>query len=201
MPNVCVFGDSIAWGSWDPVGGGWAGRLREAGCTRQTDHCNPRTGDYTAVLNCSVNGNKIADLLARFDGEASARDAAAIVLAIGLNDVPHDGYSGTTPEAFELAYGDLIARAKNYANDIVAVTPINVDESRSEHDYRNTDIAILVEVIARCAADADLPVVNVFGLMTPDDLHPDGLHPGAQGHEKLFRAIGPVLFGLPSLND
>lgn len=75
------------------------------------------------------------------------------------------------------------------------VTPTNVDEARSEHDYRNADISALVEVIEKCAGDAGLPVVNIFGTLTPEDLHPDGLHPGADGHEKLFRTIEPVVFG------
>ncbi len=58
----------------------------------------------------------------------------------------------------------------------------------------------IVDVIEKCASKFNLPIVNVFGLMTSDHLRPDGLHPGVDGHEELFRAIAPVVFGLPALN-
>lgn len=199
MSRVCIFGDSITWGSWDPSGGGWVGRLREAGCNR-TDLSDPDYGYYTAVYNCGISGDKLADVLARFDVEATAREPRVIVLAIGINDVPHSGYLGTSLDDFSRGYVELIAKAKAHAKDVVVVTPTNVDESRSEHDYRNADISTLVEIVEKCARDAGLPVVNVFGMLTPEDLHPDGLHPGADGHEKLFRAIEPVVFGLSALN-
>jgi len=59
------------------------------------------------------------------------------VLAIGINDVPHNDYSGTLSEDFARGYNELIAKAKNHAKDVVVVTPTNVDESRSEHDRTN----------------------------------------------------------------
>ena len=193
MSRVCIFGDSITWGSWDPTGGGWVGRLREAGCDR-TDRSNPNYGEYIAVYNCGISGNKIADVLGRFDVEARSREPAIIVLAIGINDIPHDGYPGTPPADFQRAYEELIAKAKRYATGVVLVTPTNVDESRSEHEYKNADIAELVEVVEQCGIDHALPVVNVFGLLTSEDLHPDGLHPGPGGHQKLYERIAPVVW-------
>lgn len=199
MSRVCVFGDSISWGSWDPAGGGWVGRLREAGCNR-LDPSDLDYVEYVAVYNCGISGNKLADVLVRFDVETRAREADAVVIAIGINDVPRSNYFGTTPEDFTRGYVDLIAQARTHVNDIVLVTPTNVDESRHQHDYRNADISRLVDAVEKCASEAGLPVVNVFGLMTPEDLDPDGIHPGPGGHDKLFRHIGPVVFGLPSLN-
>jgi lysophospholipase L1-like esterase len=200
MSRVCIFGDSITWGSWDPSGGGWVGRLREAGCNR-ADLSDPEYGEYTAVYNCGISGDKIADVLGRFDVEARFREPAAIVIAIGINDVPHNDYPGTAPADFRVSYGDLIAKAKQYATDMALVTPTNVDEARSEHEYKNADIAALVEVVEGCGNEHHLPVVNVFGHLTPEDLHPDGLHPGVDGHKKLYERIAPVVFGLPSLNS
>lgn len=200
MARVCVFGDSIAWGRWDPAGGGWVGRLFEAGCNR-TDLSQSSGGTFTAVYNCGISGDRLADVSARLDVEARARQPAAVVLAIGINDVPHDDYAGTTPADFRRGFVELIDRASSYADDMVIVTPTNVDESRSEHDYRNADIAELSEATEGCAREAAIEVVNVFGLMTPADLEPDGLHPGANGHEKLFRAIAPIVFALASLNE
>jgi lysophospholipase L1-like esterase len=199
MARICIFGDSISWGSWDPSGGGWANRLREVGCNRldlsEPDH----DWDYAAVYNCGICGDKLADVLRRFDVEAEARQPTVVILAIGINDIPHGDHRGTPPDDFARGYVELIAKAKRFTQDVILVTPTNVDEARSEHDYRNADISALAEVVEKCAGDAGLPLVKAFGTLTPEDLHPDGLHPGPAGHEKLFRAIEPVVFGLSAL--
>jgi lysophospholipase L1-like esterase len=174
------------------MGGGWVGRLREAGCNH-ADSLDPEAGEYMAVYNCGISGDKIADLLARIDAEAQVREPSVIVLAIGINDVPHGNYSGTSSDDFETAYNELINKAKRYADVVIVVTPTNVDESRQEHDYRNGDIEHLVAVVRACADRFDLPIVDVFGSLTNEELWPDGLHPGPDGHEKLYAAIAPTI--------
>ncbi len=195
MSRVCVFGDSITWGSWDPRRGGWVGRLREAGCLRE-DLSNPEQGTYTAVYNCGISGDKLSDVLTRFDVEAMARQPAAVVIAIGINDIPHDDHPGTPAEEFRRGYERLVTKARSIASDVVLVTPTNVDETRSEHAYRNADIAVLAEVVRSVAGAQQLPLVDVFGLMTPQDLEPDGLHPGEEGHARLHAALEPSFLGL-----
>lgn len=197
VSRVCVFGDSIAYGSWDPEGGGWVGRLRTAGC-RRVDRSDPNFDPYTAIYNCGIAGNRVGDVLARFDVEAAAREAHVVVIAIGINDVPHQGKSGTPIAVFRDHYATLVARACAVASDVLLVTPTNVDETRSEHNHRNTDIATVVDCVETIAADLSLPLVRVFGVLTADDLH-DGLHPNSAGHEKLAQAIIPVVFALPAL--
>ncbi len=195
MSRVCVFGDSITWGSWDPLNGGWVGRLRQAGC----EHVNPLDGDYVSVYNCGIGGDRVRDVLARFDVEAAARMPVAIVIAIGINDVPRDGGPGTAPEEFRSQFVELIRKARRFTRDIVVVTPTNVDESRSEHDYRNADIELLAREIRNVANERHLPLVETYGVLTNEDLEPDGLHPGSEGHEKLFQLIAPTVFALPTL--
>ncbi len=164
------------------------------------DLSDPEQGTYTAVYNCGVSGDKLSDVLARFDVEAAARRPAVILLAIGINDVPHDDHPGTTPEEFRRGYEQLVAKALEVAREVVLVTPTNVDESRSEHEYRNDDIADLVGIIRAIGGVAKLPVIDVFGLLTPADLEPDGLHPAEHGHERLYAAIEATVFGLRALN-
>jgi lysophospholipase L1-like esterase len=59
----------------------------------------------------------------------------------------------------------------------------------------------LAHVVGECGRVAELPVVDVFGLMSPEDLLSDGLHPNVSGHEKLYRLIAQVIFAAPSLGD
>jgi lysophospholipase L1-like esterase len=190
--RICIFGDSIVWGAFDSSGLGWVGHLREAGFQQRDLHA----GDYLAVYNCGVGGDKVSDVLARFDGEVDARQPDAIALAIGINDVSHDDYPGTSESDFTKRYTSLLDKACDRAATVVAITPTNVDEDRPEHDYRNEHIAILAGLVKDCAARRNVPVIDVFGAMTPGDLSPDGLHPGYAGHEKLFNLIKPRVFSL-----
>jgi lysophospholipase L1-like esterase len=172
------------------------GRIAEAGLRRK----DPRTGDHVATYNCGVGGDRVSNVLDRFEQEAHARNPAAIVIAIGINDARHDEYPGTSNDEFTRVYGELIDMALTRAEDVMAMTPTNVDENRPEHDYRNGDIAVLASAVKACAASRRVKVVDVFGSMSPADLSPDGLHPGGEGHQKLFDVIAPAVFALPSLN-
>lgn len=62
--NICVFGDSIAFGKYDPCGG-WAARLAEFLEAR----CLAKKGDEFFVYNLSISGNHTGDILARFETE------------------------------------------------------------------------------------------------------------------------------------
>jgi lysophospholipase L1-like esterase len=196
VARICVFGDSITWGSWDPVDGGWVGRLRRRGFATQWN------GDFLAVYNCGVGGDKLADLLARFEAEAMARQPDAIVLAIGINDVAHDDYPGTPDDQLSAGFDRLVGLSKGVVGPNVALlSPTNVDEDRSEHDYRNPDIDRVRQIAGETAVQLRVPFVDVFGLMNAQDLEPDGLHPGPSGHEKLYEAVRPAIFGLPILRE
>jgi len=60
--RICVFGASIAWGAWDPDGGGWVTRLRRYF----------EINDYDIeVYNLGVSGNTTKDLLKRFKTNVS----------------------------------------------------------------------------------------------------------------------------------
>jgi lysophospholipase L1-like esterase len=75
--TICLFGDSITWGAWDPERGGWGARLRSYFETNNIE---------VNVYNCGVSGNNTDDLLQRFKVEATARKPNIIIFAIGIND-------------------------------------------------------------------------------------------------------------------
>ena len=66
-------------------------------------------------FNRGVSGNKIPDLVARWDADALALKPDVLSLLIGINDYWHTktlGYKGTTAE-FESGLGALLARTKS----------------------------------------------------------------------------------------
>jgi len=84
MIKIFIFGDSIAYGAWDPEGG-WVERLRQSvfATTR---------GEYnrgTFLYNLSIVGETTAELRRRFPTEFATRQPEPgdlIVFATGIND-------------------------------------------------------------------------------------------------------------------
>lgn len=189
--SIVVFGDSITWGAWDTEGGGWVGRLWRAAYEHQV-----RTGEWREVYNLGVAGNRVADVLARFDSEIAARPPTQIILAVGINDSKRSGIAGTSFEDFERDCCALLDRAISVSPDVLVVGLTNVDEARREHNFVNEHVAELNAVIEVLADNAGLQFVDVFGSLTSKDLEPDGLHPGPSGHQKIFEAVLPLIGSL-----
>jgi hypothetical protein len=68
MQKIFLFGDSIAYGAWDPEGG-WVERLRQWLFVTTRDEYNLGTFLY----NLSIVGDTTTDLLKRFTTEIEAR--------------------------------------------------------------------------------------------------------------------------------
>ena len=191
MPRICIFGDSITWGSYDLEKGGWVERLK-------VDSMNSTEGE-TAVYNVGISGDKVGDVLRRFDAEMKARRTEVvqlIVLAIGINDSPHGDYEGTDLGEFEQSFRNLIGMANDYSGKLIIVTPTNVDDFHPAQTYKkrkDLEIKKYVDIIIKITKENKLPLVDVFGLMTKEDLKIDGLHPLASGHEKIYQEVKKVI--------
>jgi lysophospholipase L1-like esterase len=149
------------------------------------------------VHNSGIGGNRLSDVSGRIVAEASTLKPDVIVLAVGINDIPSNVYEGTDPQQFAEQFTELLKTARQHSKDVVVVTPTNVDEKRKEHQYKNADIARVRDIEIECAQKMSVPVIDAFGLMNEQDLRPDGLHPGPEGHAKLFQTIAPALFNRP----
>jgi acyl-CoA thioesterase-1 len=94
MHKIGVWGDSIAWGSADDEQGGWVSRLRQ--------YVDNEHESGPTVYNLSVRGDKVKDVLKRFNREYKAIRPETVILAIGINDSPHRYYTKGTPlDVFE----------------------------------------------------------------------------------------------------
>ena len=78
--NICIWGDSIAYGAWDSAGG-WADRLRVYLHGREIDS---RFEDYYWVYNLGIPGETSSDLAKRFEAELLPRTPHVALFAIGI---------------------------------------------------------------------------------------------------------------------
>jgi acyl-CoA thioesterase I len=207
MHKIFIFGDSIAYGAWDPAGG-WVERLRRwlFGTTQ---------GDYnvgTFLYNLSVVGETTADLLKRFTPELEARQHGdIIVFAAGINDAQLvNGRQIATPADVCANVRALIQRARACAPLLCWVGLTPVDEARTtplpwmpERAYRNATIAVFDAAIKQTAAAEAIPYIDLFHAWSADKAYAqlllDGIHPNAAGHEQIYERLKAFL--LESTDD
>jgi len=196
--TVCIFGDSITWGQYDPEGGGWAQRLRH-----HLENTWPRRFE-TFVLG--VPGDDTNDLLRRFQVECEARQPDIIVFAIGANDAQGIGqecWARVDMLSFEANLRKLLVAARQFTDDITFVGLTAVDEAvivqrpgKEPVDFSNTRIALRDTAIWNICNAEKIPYIEVRHLLEPKDLD-DGVHPTSVGHEKLFKKIMAELPWVP----
>ena len=183
--TICIFGDSIAWGAWDPENGGWVVRLRRYF----------EMNDYNiAVYNQGIAGDSTEDLLKRFKGECIAREPQTIIFAIGINDsqcINSKDNPRVSLEKFQNNLVELINQAKNFSDRILFIGLTKVEDGQF---YNNENIAKYNSVIEKVSAEYKLPFLNLFDLLETGDLY-DGLHPNTKGHEKMFLGAKEFLVG------
>jgi acyl-CoA thioesterase-1 len=185
--EIAAWGDSITYGENDSEGLGWVGRLRKSF----------PVDDYVGVYNRGVCGDTSEGLLKRFSVEASSIETDKILFAIGINDskFPEGQNINKVPlDTFKENLLKLIQQARKFTSDIYIVSATKVDESslQSKSRFLNTEILKYNEVLKETAQNENLKYIDVFNLLSPEDLY-DGLHPNANGYEKLYILIQKTL--------
>jgi len=187
--RICVFGDSISQGYSDYNEGGWINRLRK--------HLD--LSDYDiSVFNLGVSGDNTFDLLRRFEVEVKARMPWLIIFAIGINDSQYIN-SKDNPRVplddFNKNLLKLKGLAEQFTKNIIFIGLTKVDESKvmpipwsTTKYYDNKNIKVYDLAIKNFCKENNLPFIEMFDLLDNEDLE-DGLHPNAQGHEKMFQRV------------
>lgn len=183
--NIGVWGDSITHGSCDEEALGWVGRIRKA----------LPTDDYNHIYNFGICGDTSDDLIARLDVELAAIHPEKVIFSIGINDSKFPEGSDThlvSLEKYEQNLSELIEKTKTYTKAITIVGATRVDDEwRSARGSRfmNEEIAKFNEVMKTVAVDNNLDYIDVFETLDPTIDLADGLHPNAQGYQKMFEVI------------
>ena len=178
MPNISIFGDSIAYGLSDNERGGWVERLK---------NYLVLSGKKYEVYNFSVSGDDTEELLNHFKKECEISKPDKVIFAIGINDSCYDY------EDFKKNLDTLIKEAVKWTKDIVFVGLTSVDESKVEPvshrlSYNNKTINKFDQTIKDFAKKNHFKFIDMQNVLDNDDL-PDGLHPSANGHQKMFEVI------------
>ncbi len=186
--EIGAWGDSITYGACDSEALGWVGRILKSFSI----------DDDVSVYNRGICGDTTEDLLARFEVEAKSIKPNVIIFAIGINDSKYPVGSEENrviPDKFKKNMQVLVERARMYTDKIFIIGSTKVDESAIESTvsrFTNEQIKLYNNLLKECAKNESLSFVDVFNVLDKSDLC-DGLHPNAQGYEKLAQSIGVAL--------
>lgn len=198
---ISIFGDSITYGAADYKEGGWVIRLRH--------FLDTNSNESITVYNHGVCGDNSDSLLERFKPECVSRQPNVIILAIGINDSQYVN-TKDTPRVSLQKYEDnltkLMTQARGFTDKVVCIGITKVDESKTApipwdptKYYDNENIAKYNASAEKMCQQTNVPFINLFDLLEPSDLE-DGLHPNAQGHQKMFVRIKEALYRLYGKN-
>jgi len=187
--NICIFGDSIAWGANDYEKGGWVERLKS--------YCLKNKEDVH-VYNLGISGDDTDGLFKRFELEAAARDPNLIIFAIGINDshyIENKDNNKVSLNAFEKNISKLAEIAQKFTDKIIFIGLTRVDETKmmptpwdAGSYYDNQSIEKYDAIVKEFCEKNGLNYISMKGVTETADLE-DGLHPNSKGHEKMFRTV------------
>lgn len=202
MPQILIFGDSIAYGAWDKEGG-WAERLKIFSNKKSIES---NLEFYCSIYNLAIDGDVSDGIVERFKKETERRlleKETIFIFEVGINDscfINNTENFLVTIKNFETNVQKLISGSKIFSDKIIFLGLTPVDEkktipyiaSSTGKSYKNEFIKKYNDTVKNICAKNKIhfiDILNEFEKENYTDLLEDGLHPNTKGHEKIFKII------------
>lgn len=150
-------------------------------------------------INRGISGNRIEDLLHRYEEDFLAVQPGFISLMIGINDTWHDFPDNNTPtETFALSYELLLQKLKrDLPNTKLLILEQFAMLSHPERSDWGKDLKQkrkITKHLAETYADYYIPLFDIFSNaekegFTLEELAADGVHPAPIGHSLIAAEI------------
>ena len=154
------------------------------------------------MLNCSISGNRVTNLLARWKKDCSNLHPDVISILIGVNDVWHElpQQEGVDAESFEEAYRVLLRYTKRMLLEtklilLGAYLTHGTATDGTQRDGFYKELALRNAITRRLAAEFGsefLDLQKIFNeaceMLSPEHWTQDGVHPTAVGHRLIANA-------------
>lgn len=148
------------------------------------------------VINRAISGNKVNDLLNRFDKDFKEVNPDNLILLIGVNDTWHDFPNNKTDEVFEKEYDLLLYKIKNEMNCHVLLMEPFIIGYKEEYTIMRKDLLGKIEVIRRLCKKYGHEYItfeNDFAevLVSEDEelYSKEGIHPNELGYILMAKKI------------
>lgn len=195
------FGDSITYGEYDGVFGGWVDILKRYALQQFHEGSNE-----LILFNLGIGGETTEGLLKRMPHEMAARNSEEgniIFIGYGANDLAiKNGSQLVTSERFKDNMKTAVRHAKQYSSNIylVSILPFSqkVDgtETATGKLRINTDVLKYNQILKDIAAENALHYIDFYNAFVRDKeilLSADGVHPNEKGYGIMAETAIPII--------
>ncbi len=201
MKYGLFFGDSITYGEYDGVFGGWVDILKKYALQKYNE------GSQELILyNLGIGGETTEGLVKRISHEMEARNSAEgniVFIGYGANDLAmKNGIQMVEPELFKANIITAVQKAKSYAEAIylISILPIsaNIDGITVASGKRRSTTEILQynQILQEVANEYHLNYLDFYSGFVQDKellLSRDGVHPNEKGYGIMAEMAIPVI--------
>ena len=150
-------------------------------------------GSGVKFINRGISGNRVADLLDRYEKDFKSLNPDLVSILIGINDTwrRYDRNDPTSADLFENRYRTLLTRLKqDFPNAIIVMIEPFLLGSIPERNLWREDLDPKIQAVRSLAkelADIYIPMDGIFVRYTVEgtkeaDMAADGVHPTPLGH-------------------
>lgn len=155
-------------------------------------------------INKGISGNRVIDLLERYEDDFKAINPDFISILIGINDTwrRYKNNDPTSTESFEKSYRELLANIKKDMPSckILMIEPFVLNSLPDRRAWRE-DLDPKINVVRELAkefADYYLPLDGILAKTEVEkynckELAPDGVHPSELGHNVIAEEYMNIL--------
>ncbi|WNI38078.1 GDSL-type esterase/lipase family protein [Chryseobacterium sp. SG20098] len=196
------FGDSITYGEYDGVFGGWVDILKRYALQK----FHEGNGDELILFNLGIGGETTEGLLKRIPHELAARNSAdgnIVFLSYGANDLAvKDGVQIVDPDKFKTNIKEAVAHARQFSNAIYLVSILPFSQKidgvvvSSGKKRINEDVLVYNQILKNIAAEDSLGYIDFYSAFLDDKeilLSADGVHPNEKGYGMMAEIAIPII--------
>jgi len=196
------FGDSITYGEYDGVFGGWVDILKRCALQKY----NEGGTNELILFNLGIGGETTEGLVKRIPHEMAARNSAEgniVFIGYGANDLAmKNGTQMVNPENFKTNILTAIQHAKQYSQDIylISILPFSKKVDRvvvaSGKLRTNEEVIIYNQILKDIAIENSLSYIDFYSAFLQDKeilLSSDGVHPNEKGYGMMSEIAIPII--------
>lgn len=196
------FGDSITYGEYDGVFGGWVDILKRYALQK----FHEGNGDELILFNLGIGGETTEGLLKRIPHELNARNSAdgnIVFLSYGANDLAvKDGVQIVDPEKFRSNIKEAIIHARQFSDIIYIVSILPFSQKidgvvvSSGKMRINEDVVVYNQILKDIAVEDSLTYIDFYSAFLDDKeilLSADGVHPNEKGYGMMAEIAIPII--------
>jgi lysophospholipase L1-like esterase len=149
------------------------------------------------IYNRGIGGNRVKDLLGRFDADLLALKPTVVSILIGINDTwrRFDANDPTTTEAYEADYRTILTRIRDELGArVVLLEPFLLHVPPDRATWRS-DLNPRIDVVRKLALEFGTELIPLDGLFAqaatqapPAFWAEDGVHPTIPGSQLIAKA-------------